>query len=258
MNAFATGAFDVETEDNEWQVIPSKWIKEAQARWVNAPPEGVKMTAVASDIAQGGKDRFVVQARHDFWYGRFIVLKGSEVENGPDAASEIVKVMRDRCRIVVDAGGGYGGDTLTQLSQADITCYGFIGANKSRSTSRDGMMVFNNLRTQSVWQFREALDPAYGSNIALPPDPELFAELCAYRYEAKKSRDGKLEANLLPKADMKEALGRSPDKAGHNDYVTCVSLLWPKDTQDIGRPAARCGAADQGHHRQPAHEEAVH
>lgn len=205
------GSFDVESEDDDWQAIPSAWIKLAQARWTDAPPEGMKMTAVAADVAQGGDDKTEIQSRYDWWYSRFTTKKGKDTPDGPSVAAEVVKVMRDRCRVVVDAGGGYGGDTLTQLAQADITCYGFKSSSGSMSTSRDGMFGFKNLRAQAVWQFREALDPDYGSKIALPPDPEMFADLCAYRYEVKPGKGGQI-IQIGSKEDMKEELGRSPDK----------------------------------------------
>src|SRR5262249_19037640 len=63
-----------------------------------------------------------------------------------------------------------------------------------------------NLRTAAYWLLREALDPETGDNLALPPDPELIADLAAPRF--------KLLASGLavePKQDIKERLGRSPD-----------------------------------------------
>lgn len=205
-----TGRFDVEAEDDEWQVIPTKWIKAAQARWTETPPDR-PMTAVACDVAQGGTDKTQIQARRDWWYSRFTSYKGSETPDGPTVAGLIIKEMRDRCRVVVDAGGGYGGDTLTQLAHADVDCFGFKGGSAAGSTTREGMYGFKNLRSQAVWQFREQLDPEYGSQIALPPDPEMEADLCAFRYEIRPGGNGEIIV-VLPKDEMKEMLGRSPDK----------------------------------------------
>ncbi|MFN7090710.1 MAG: terminase [Allorhizobium sp.] len=206
------GSFAPDTQDDEWQVIPTKWIKAAQARWFDRPPEGVPMTAVAADVAQGGSDKTQIQARYDWWYSRFSSYPGKETPDGPTVAGLIIKEMRDRCRVVVDAGGGYGGDTLTQLAHADVDCYGFKGGSGSGSSTREGMYGFKNLRSQAVWQFREQLDPAYDSRIALPPDPELEQELAAFRYEIRPGGDGEI-IMVLPKDEMKERLGRSPDKA---------------------------------------------
>lgn len=217
------GAFDVEGEDDPWQAIPTKWVKLAQARWTDSPPLDVPMTAVAADVAQGGPDKTQIQARYDWWYSRFSSYKGSETPDGPTVAGLIIKEMRDRCRVVVDAGGGYGGDTLTQLAHADVDCFGFKGGNASASRTREGLYGFKNLRAQAVWQFRESLDPTYDSRIALPPDPELLADLCAYRYEIRPGGGGE-EIVILPKEDMKEMLGRSPDKGDTTIMLNASSL----------------------------------
>lgn len=167
------GDFQTGRQDHEWQVIPTEWIRQAQARWVSSPPDGVPMTAVGADVAQGGPDKTQLQARYGTWYGQFKGFDGADTPDGPSVAGHIVGVMRDRCRVVVDAGGGYGGDTLTQLAHADIDCFAFKGSQGSNSRTRDGVYGFVNLRAQAVWQFREQLDPTYNSTIALPPDPEL-------------------------------------------------------------------------------------
>jgi hypothetical protein len=73
------------------------------------------------------------------------------------------------------------------------------------------MYGFKNLRAQAVWQLREQLDPEYGSRIALPPDPEMVADLCSYRFDIVPSGAGEVIL-VLPKEEQKELLGRSPDK----------------------------------------------
>lgn len=234
------GDFNAGRQDHEWQVIPSEWIRLAQARWISSPAKGAIMTAVAADVAQGGNDKTQIQARYGDWYSPFTSFPGSDTPDGPSVAAEIVKVMRDRCRVVVDAGGGYGGDTLTQLAHADIDCFAFKGAASSSGASRNGIFRFKNLRAHAVWQLREALDPEYGSQIALPPDPELSADLAAYRYEVLKVEKGGHQILVGPKEEMKERLGRSPDKGDttimlHSSHL--ASLSRPKAGQD--RMAAR-------------------
>lgn len=244
------GDFKAGRQDHEWQVIPSEWIRLAQARWVSSPAKGAIMTAVAADVAQGGSDKTQIQARYGDWYSPFTSFPGSATPDGPTVAAEIVKVMRDRCRVVVDAGGGYGGDTLTQLAHADIDCFAFKGAASATGASRNGIFRFKNLRAQAVWQLREALDPEYGSQIALPPDPELAADLAAYRYEVLKVEKGGHQILVGPKEEMKERLGRSPDKGDttimlHSSHLG--SLSRPKAGQDRmaarARPAVNIGYA---------------
>ena len=235
------GDFTAGRADHEWQVIPSEWIRLAQARWVSKAPDHLPMTAVAVDVAQGGSDRTQLQPRYGDWYGSFTSLEGADTPDGPSVAAEVVKVMRDRCRVIVDAGGGYGGDTLTQLAHADIDCFAFKGSNASNSRSRDGLYGFFNFRAQCIWQLREALDPEYGSEIALPPDPELRADLSAYRYEYK-SRGGSAVIQVGLKEEIKERLGRSPDK-GDTTVMLFAShatgLKRPKAAQDRSRKRSR-------------------
>jgi hypothetical protein len=85
---------------------------------------------------------------------------------------------------------------------------GFMGVNPSHSTSANGSERFANLRAQTWWQFREALDPFTGADIALPPDPELAAELTMPRRVPEKR-----EIQIESKDQIKKRLGRSPDKA---------------------------------------------
>lgn len=230
------GRFDIASQDDPWQAIPTMWIQAAMARWTDTPPDGIAMTAVAADVAQGGADKTQIQARYDWWYSRFDSHKGADTPDGPSVAALIIKKMRDRCRVVVDAGGGYGGDTLTQLAHADIDCFGFKSSNGSASTSRDGLFTFLNFRAQAVWQFREALDPTYGSRIALPPDPELLADLAAYRFEERRG-----QIVILPKEDMKEMLGRSPDKGD------TTIMLFSSSAGGLKRPKAAQERRDQKH-----------
>lgn len=203
------GRFDVEPEDEEWQIIPSKWIAAAQARWSEQPPGD--MTALGVDVAQGGQDRTVLIARHGDWYGRPQVHEGTDTPDGPSVAALVAVKLRDRARVIVDAGGGYGGDTLTALAQADMTCYGHKGATASRTVSREGVFSFYNFRSECLWLLREDLDPNYNTRIALPPDAELAADLASYRYEVRE-RNNKQIIHALPKDLMRAELGRSPDK----------------------------------------------
>ncbi|WP_333846882.1 LAGLIDADG family homing endonuclease [Phaeobacter italicus] len=231
------GDFTADQEDDEKQVIPSEWVRLAQARWIDTPPDDIPMTAVASDIAQGGADRTVVQARHGAWFGHFHTVPGSQTPDGMTAASEIMKQVKGQCRVVVDAGGGYGGDALTKLAEAGIECYGFVSSTKSTRPSRNGLYKFRNFKAEALWALRDALDPNNGDDIALPPDPELLVELCAFRVKEWKSGASSVAQQVVelePKDKVKERLGRSPDKADTTimlHYSHAVGLRKPRVAQ---------------------------
>lgn len=209
-SAIRDGNFMAARQDDAWQVIPTQWIREAQARWTPEPPAHAPMSAIAADIAQGGADQTVLQERYDGWFAPAKVFQGHETPTGNEVAGLIVANRRNNATIILDMGGGYGGATLMRLKDNGIE--GIIshkGAEASVKRSTDGQFGFFNKRSQLYWQMREALDPAQdgGSVIALPDDPELLSDLTAPRYEIT-ARGAKVEA----KDDVVARLGRSPDK----------------------------------------------
>ncbi len=202
------GRFDVSTGDDPWQVIPTEWIVKAQERWKDHPGRSYQMDAIGVDVAQGGADKTVFSPRRGNYFDELVVYKGSETPDGPSVAEKVIRVIRDEAKVIVDAGGGYGGDTLTQLTQAGIDGRPFNGAKKALGTTRDGVHEFINLRAKAYWQFREALDPDYGSSICLPPSTTLLSDLTAAHYEIT-PRGIKIES----KEDIRKRIGRSPDES---------------------------------------------
>jgi hypothetical protein len=82
-----------------------------------------------------------------------------------------------------------------------------FGAGTKRR-DRSGLLKFMNIRAFMYWSLREALDPEHGDNLALPPDPELKADLCAARYEIRISG-----IKVEDKEELMKRLHRSPDAA---------------------------------------------
>lgn len=197
--------------DDEWQVIPTAWVRAAQARWKPQPPVDSVMSAVAADVAQGGDDKSVVAHRYGPWFGPLTVKPGIETPRPSDVAGLIVTVRRDAAIVVVDMGGGYGGGVKERLNDNEIDVRPFDGSRPSDERTRDKQLAFYNWRAASHWRLREALDPDQpgGSNIALPPDPEVLGDLTATRWWLT-SRGIQIE----DKDEIKkpERLGRSPDK----------------------------------------------
>jgi hypothetical protein len=83
---------------------------------------------------------------------------------------------------------------------------------------RSGVLTFTNQRAAAWWALRDALDPAHGSAVALPPSRELRAELTATRYE-KQASGIKLE----DKDETRKRIGRSPDVG---DAVVMAHAYW--------------------------------
>jgi hypothetical protein len=94
-------------------------------------------------------------------------------------------------------------------------------------------MKFRNNRSFLMWRFREALEPVKGENLALPPDSELKADLCAPRW--KLTASGIL---IESKDEIKKRIGRSPDKG---DAVILASIATVKLKQQHKKDFRRSG-----------------
>ena len=169
-----------------FQVIPTAWVLAAEERWKPDGGNGLAMTAMAFDPAGGGRDSAELARRHGSWYAELISAKGQETADGSATAATVVRYRRDNAPVIIDVGGGYGGGVMLRLTDNGIEPTSFNGANESTEKTKDGQLAFANKRAETWWKFREALDPDQpdGSAIALPPDPELRADLCAPDMEA--------------------------------------------------------------------------
>lgn len=211
------GDFTVGLKDDDWQVIPTAWIDAAQQRWTPTPPKDTAMTAMAVDVAPSGGDQRVIAARHGGWFDRLNVAREVD-KDGRKTAAAVVTVRRDNCPVVVDLGGGWGGDATIALKDNGITVVAYMGLAPSSAKTRDGKLKFANRRAADIWKFREELDPGQrgGSAIALPPDPELKADLASFRWMLKPNG-----IQIEAKEDIKKRIGRSPDKG--EAVVMCLA-----------------------------------
>lgn len=218
-SAVRDGNFMAARRDADFQVIPTQWIIEAQARW---KPDGHKdytMTAMAYDPAGGGRDSAELCWRHGGWYAEFVSEAGPETADGSRSVGFIVRHRREAAPVVVDVGGGYGGQVTMRLKDNGIVAVPFNGAGQAMGRSADAAQLrFANKRAEAWWRFREALNPDQqgGSAISLPPDTELRADLATPTYEI--SARGIL---IESKEEIRKRLGRSPGKG--DACVMCLS-----------------------------------
>jgi len=110
---------------------------------------------------------------------------------------------------------GVGASAYDALKVVHKNTFPINNGSKSDATDKTRRYGFTNLRAESYWKLREALDPASGEDIALPPSRELRVDLCAPRYKAL---GGKYQ--LESKEDIKKRTGRSPD------YGDAVVMAW--------------------------------
>jgi hypothetical protein len=233
---YKEGDFTVGLKDDDWQVIPSSWIDAAQQRWTPTPPQGYGMTAMAVDVAPGGGDKRVIASRYGGWYAPLDVTREVD-KDGRKTAGAVVRLRRDNCPVVVDLGGGWGGDAAIALKDNGITCITYMGLDPTTQKTRDGKLNFVNKRAATIWKLREALDPEQegGSVIALDPsDSELKADLASFRWMLKPNG-----IQIEDKESIKKRIGRSPDRG--EAVVMCLE----PGNQAIKRQAfgSRNGAA---------------
>lgn len=241
-SAVRDGNFMAARKDDEWQVIPSAWVIEAQKRWTPKPADHVPMCAMGVDISGGGDDPMTIAPRHDGWFAPIIEIPGKNIPKdklGTYQAGQVVSHRKDNAIVVIDMGGGYGGGPFEHLRANRIDVDAYKGSAASSARTRDRQMTFVNKRSEAIWRFREALDPDQpgGSPIALPPDPMLAADLTAPTWEPI-SHKGGMAVKIESKEDVCARLGRSTDRG--DAVVMCWSVgLKTHQVKGGFRPAQR-------------------
>jgi len=206
------GSFTAGVQDDPWQVIPTSWVEEAQARWKKRAPKG-EMLAIGVDVARGGQDKTSIATRHmddngkGMWFDEPHEYPGSQTPDGPKVAGLTIAHRRDDAPIHIDVIG-VGASPYDVLNGMRLNVIGVNVAEKARGTDRSGKLRFFNQRSELWWRMREALDPASDTGIALPPTKKLLSELCAPKWEAS-GYTVKVES----RDDIIERIGHSPDMA---------------------------------------------
>lgn len=198
------GDFQAGIEDNPWQVIPTAWVEAAQARW-KRPDKLAPMDSLGVDVARGGRDNTIIARRHGMWFDEPLTYPGSATPNGPTVAGLTIAAKRDDAVIHIDVIG-VGSSPYDFLNEARQQVVGVNVAEAATGTDKSGRLRFKNLRSESWWRMREALDPTNNTGIALPPDPALLADLCAPTWELSGST-----IYVASREQIMEKIGRSPD-----------------------------------------------
>lgn len=218
------GDFEAGMEDAANQCIPTEWVKLAMERWTPQSPVGVPMCSIGVDVAQGGTDKTTIAQRYDGWFSQIESFPGVETPSGAEVAGKVMARRLDNAKVIVDVGGGWGADALRHLTKNGVDALGYMGVVDCQIRDRTNQLRMWNVRTAAYWKLREALDPYQpgGSQIALPPDRELLADLTAVSYETVSGKGGmcvKLEpkaGRMGPDGKMRGGvhgrLGRSTDK----------------------------------------------
>lgn len=119
---------------------------------------------------------------------------------------------------VIGIGSGPVDRLREQLPERKI--YAFNASESTTLKDRAKELEFSNCRSAAWWNLRELLDPAFDSEIALPPCDILTGDLTAPK-RGKDTSSGKI--TVESKKDIKKRLGRSTD-----DGDAVVMAFFPK------------------------------
>jgi hypothetical protein len=200
------GDFSAGLEDDPFQVIPSKWVEAAMARW-SRPAKLEPMDSLGVDVARGGRDNTVIARRHKYWFDEPLTYPGKDTPDGPSTAGLVIAAMRDKAPIHIDVIG-VGSAPFDFLREAGQHVLGINVAQSANGNDASGMLTFFNLRSELWWKMREALDPANNTGIAIPNDSRLKADLCAPKWNLSGTR-----IKVESRDDIVKRIGRSPDFA---------------------------------------------
>lgn len=213
------GDFQATRSDDPWQLIPTAWVKAAQARWTEERPD-IPLTQVGSDIARGGDDETTIARRYGTWYAPILAYPGKMTPTGPASATLIVQACGGEVAMVNVDVIGVGSSVYDTLDDSGVPVTPVNFAERTDEIDKTGKLKFRNVRAAAWWRMREALDPISGDNLALPPDLRILADLTAPRW--KLSISG---IQVEDKDEIRERLGRSPD---YGDAVVLASYIKPE------------------------------
>jgi hypothetical protein len=213
---YLNGDWQAGREDDAYQLIPSAWIDAAQKRWLETPRPILPLTAIGCDVARGGRDKTIIAQRYGAYYDNLLCYPGDYTPDGPKVAGLCLSARGSSdCMVNVDVIGVGTSPYDILKSNIGTKAVAMNGAEASVATDKSGRLGMINKRAEWYWSFREALEPGSGQDICLPPDTELKSDLCAPKWELT-VRGIKVES----KEDIKERIGRSPDKADAVVYAS--------------------------------------
>jgi hypothetical protein len=217
---YLEGDFGASKQDAAWQLIPTRWVEMANDRWAKRYENRGELRALGADPSRGGNDKATIAPR----YGAKKPEDGAVIGPLLTMPGKSILEGKDMLPLIKNAGGGVKGiptnvdaigigssvvDSAKLLGMSDVIAIIVSNAAHWRDP-KSPLLKFRNQRAALMWKVRTLLDPERGppeTRLALPPDPELKADLTAPTYEA-----GVGGVLVESKDDIKERIGRSTDK----------------------------------------------
>jgi hypothetical protein len=215
-----TGDMTVGRKDDDWQVIPTEWILEAEKRWREQGNPDLALAALGADPKRGGTDEFGLA----WLYGSYFEVEGYAGSYDGDSGAELIIQALHGADVPVYLDTlGIGASVHDVLKKTHEVIPMNAGESAGNVTDKSGKYFFANQRSLWWWTFREALDPTSNEAICLPPNRKLRQDLRAPHY---KRRGGKIIVES--KEDIKKRTGRS------TDYADPVIQAWYGASMPLG------------------------
>lgn len=232
------GEFHASEEDS---VIPLGWVEAAIERWhawVEAGrPDLPGKRFLGVDVARSGGDSTILADRR----GMCVVsLSPYDREDTMRTTARVQGALAGGGVVAVVDSIGVGGGVVDRLRELKEPVLAYTGSAKTNARTRDGTYGFTNVRSAAYYRMRELLDPAFGSEVMLPPDDLLISDLTTPTWTEHTGSPPRIA--LEKKTDLQVRLGRSPDRG---DAV--VMSFWGENlsASQIHSPAAQAAGQTQ-------------
>lgn len=228
-------------------LIPAQWLELAHERWkqVNGrEPLRQEMRILGVDVAGMGRDCTCFVERKGAWVSQFNAYNSGGSADHMKIAGRIAAYRRRQIEAYVSIDTiGEGAGVYSRCVELDekehiISCK-YSEAAKGHDgkplTDVTGQYEFINMRAYLFWCVRDWLNPKNDTGAMLPPDTQFDEEATEIKWSFRS--DGRII--IEPKEDIKERLGRSPDK-----FDALANTFYPIQTRkriDLDRLARMIG-----------------
>lgn len=228
-------------------LIPAQWLELAHERWrqVNGrEPLRQDMRILGVDVAGMGRDCTCFVERKGAWVSQFNAHNSGGSADHMKIAGRIAAYRRRQIEAYVSIDTiGEGAGVYSRCVELDekeyiISCKyseAAKGHNGKPLTDVTGQYQFINMRAYLFWCVRDWLNPKNDTGAMLPPDTQFDEEATEIKWSFRS--DGRII--IEPKEDIKERLGRSPDK-----FDALANTFYPIQTRkriDLDRLARMIG-----------------
>jgi hypothetical protein len=192
-------------------VVPLSWVEAAVERWHEwedaGRPDVKGRRVIGVDVASTGSDKTVLVTRQ----GNVVTAierysKADSMATTGRVAAKLNRLTHPGSIAVVDVIG-VGDGMVSRLREQQLPVVAFNSSQRATGRDRTGELGFLNRRAEAWWKLRELLDPAFGSQLALPDDDELIGDLTAPGSTFTSAGKVQIES----KDEIRKRLGRSPD-----------------------------------------------